>query len=62
MFRLATILYAIIATTLAGTFIIAALTTGYDTVMPILAAAGLGALVAIPVSFLVARSIMLNKR
>lgn len=62
MFRLATILYSIIATTLAGSFIIAALATGYDTVMPILLAAAVGAVVAIPVSYLVARSIMLNKR
>lgn len=62
MFQLATILYSMIATTLGGSFVIAALTMGYDTLIPILVAAGLGAVVAIPVSYLIARAIVLNKR
>ncbi len=62
MFRLATMLYSIIATTLAGSLVIAALTAGYDTLVPILIAAGLGAVAAIPVSYLVAQAITSNKR
>lgn len=55
MLRLASILYSIIATTLAGSLVIAALVTGYDTLYPILIAAAAGALVAVPVSVLVAK-------
>lgn len=62
MFRLARILYSIIASTLAGSFIIAALVTGYDTMVPILIAAALGAVLGIPVSYLVAKAILSNQR
>jgi hypothetical protein len=62
MFRLATMLYSLIATTLAGSLVIAALTAGYDTLLPILVSAGVGALVAIPASYLVAQAIVSNKR
>jgi hypothetical protein len=58
MFRLASILYSLIATTLAGTAVIAVLTAGYGTLVPILAAAAVGAVVALPVSWYVARAIM----
>lgn len=57
MLRLAAILYAVTATSLAGTFVIAALVTGYDTLAPILIGAGLGAVLALPVSYLVAKAI-----
>ena len=57
MFRLASILYSLIATTLAGTAVIAVLTAGYDTLVPIIAAAIAGALLALPVSYYVAREI-----
>ncbi|WP_439122642.1 CTP synthetase [Marivita sp.] len=57
MFRLASILYSLIATTLAGTAMVAVLTAGYDTLVPIVGAAALGAIVALPVSYLVAREI-----
>lgn len=57
MFRLATILYSIISTTLAGSAIIASLVMGYDTVTPILVAASLGFVAAIPVSYFVAKQI-----
>ena len=58
MFRLASILYSLIATTLAGTAVIAVLTAGYGTLGPILTAAIAGAVVALPVSWFVARAIM----
>jgi hypothetical protein len=61
MLRLASILYSIIGTTSAGILIIAALTAGYDTLVPILIAAGAGALLALPISYLVAQAIMRNK-
>jgi hypothetical protein len=55
MIRLAMILYSLIATTLAGSFVILALTVGGDTLVPILSAAAAGAIVALPVALLVAR-------
>ncbi|HBT00221.1 CTP synthetase [Salipiger marinus] len=57
MLRLAAILFSIIATTLAGTAVIAALSAGYDTLVPILIAAAAGLLAAFPVTWLVARAI-----
>ena len=60
MLRLASILYSIIATTLTGSLVIASLTMGYDTLAPILIAAGIGAVLAIPVSVVVARAIIDN--
>lgn len=57
MLRLASILYSLIATTLAGTAVIAVLTIGYDTIVPILIAAVIGAAAALPISYLVAREL-----
>lgn len=57
MIRLASILYSIVATTLAGIGVIAVLTAGYDTTVPIIVAAAIGAVIAVPVSYLVARKI-----
>jgi hypothetical protein len=57
MIRLAAILYSLIGTTLAGSGIIAVLTAGYDTLVPILAAAAIGAVIALPVSWIVAKKI-----
>lgn len=57
MIRLASILYSIVATTLAGIGVIAVLTAGYDTTVPIIVAAAIGAVIALPVSYLVARKI-----
>ena len=54
MIRLASILYSIIATTLSGKGVIAVLVMGYSTVPAILMAAAVGALVAVPISFMVA--------
>jgi hypothetical protein len=57
MLRLASILYAVVASTLAGIGIIAVLVMGFDTLTPILAAAAVGALAAVPVSWGVARQL-----
>jgi predicted PurR-regulated permease PerM len=57
MTRLMLILFSIISTTLMGTGIVAALTLGKDTLTPILIAAALGFVLAIPASWLVARQI-----
>ncbi|MEN9061967.1 MULTISPECIES: CTP synthetase [Ponticoccus] len=55
MLRLAGILYTLISTSLAGTAVIAVLVAGYDTLLPILIAAALGFVAALPVAWLVAR-------
>ena len=57
MLRLATMLYTVIGSTLAGTAVIAVLVAGYTTLTPILIAAGVGALVAIPATWFIARMI-----
>ncbi|GAB1362201.1 hypothetical protein MASR1M32_14370 [Rhodobacter sp.] len=57
MLRLTMILFSIVSTSLMGAFIVAALTTGHTTMVPILIAAGLGFVLAMPVSWLVARQI-----
>ncbi|SPF75214.1 hypothetical protein ALP8811_00199 [Aliiroseovarius pelagivivens] len=57
MLRLALVLYAIIGTSLAGIFMIAALTMGMDTAQPIIWAAGAGFAVGLPVSWLIAKQI-----
>ncbi len=62
MFRLASILYSIVGTSLAGTFIIACLVLGYDTMIPILIAAVAGTVLAIPVTYFIARAILTNVR
>jgi hypothetical protein len=58
MVRLALILYSLIATSLAGSFVVAVLAAGMDTLQPILIAAGTGAVLAVPVSVAVARAIV----
>lgn len=55
--RLTMILYSIIGTSLAGSAVIAVLTMGYVALWPILGAAAVGAVVALPISWLVAREI-----
>lgn len=55
--RLTMILYSMIATAMAGTGVIAVLTAGYDTLWPILIAAAVGAALAVPVAWAVARQI-----
>lgn len=58
MLRLASALYSIIATALAGSGVIAVLTMGFVDWMPILFAAAAGAIVALPVSWLIAKKIL----
>ena len=57
MLRLASILYAIVGTTMAGILVVVALASGYDTLNYILIAAGLGAVLAFPASFFIAKAI-----
>jgi predicted PurR-regulated permease PerM len=57
MTRLMMIIFSMASTTLMGTFIVAALVMGMDTLQPILIAAALGFVAAIPVSWIVARQI-----
>ncbi len=56
MLRLASVLYSLISTTLAGTFVVAALVMGQDTLQPIVIAAALGFAAALPVTWLVAKT------
>lgn len=58
MVRLASVLYSIVATSMAGAGVIAVLSAGYGTLGPILIAAALGAVLALPVSLMVARAIL----
>lgn len=57
MTRLMLTLFSMIATTLMGVFIVAALTLGHVATQPILIAAAAGFVLAIPVSWLVAKQI-----
>lgn len=54
MLKLAAIVYILVASVLAGSFVIAALTSGRMDALSISAAALAGAVVALPVSWLVA--------
>lgn len=55
--RLMMVLYSIIGTALAGSAVVLVLTLGYVTLWPIVVAAAAGAVLALPVSWLVAREI-----
>lgn len=57
MTRLSLVLFSIVSTTLMGVFIVVALVLGLDTLQPIVAAAALGFLAAIPASWVLARMI-----
>ncbi len=57
MLRLGLILYLFIGTTFAGSAMIAALVSGYDTTVPIVVSALAGFVAAIPVSWFVARGL-----
>ena len=61
MLRLASILYFIIGPSVAGACVIAALVTGYDTLQPILLAAGVGAIIAVPLSYVIASALLSPK-
>lgn len=57
MFRLASVLFSIVAPTLAGIGVVAALASGNDTLQPILIGAAAGAVLALPVTWVVAKKI-----
>ena len=57
MMRLFGIIYAMGGTTFAGSAVVAALATGNDTVRPIVIAAVLGALIAVPICWIIAKKI-----
>lgn len=57
MTRLMVILFLVISTTLMGMLIVVALTSGYDTLNPILIAASIGFVLAIPFSWWVAQQL-----
>lgn len=62
MLRLAVLVYIFVGTTMAGSFVVAALAMGRDTLWPILIAAGLGFGLAIPAALAIARAILSNRR
>jgi hypothetical protein len=55
--RLMMILYSIVGTAMAGSAMILVLTLGYSTLWPIISAAAVGAVLALPVSWMVARQL-----
>lgn len=57
MFSLMMTLFSMIATTTMGIAVVIALTMGLDTLQPVVIAALVGFLVALPVTWLVARSL-----
>ncbi|MCR8550668.1 CTP synthetase [Salipiger sp. P9] len=57
MLRLAGILYSLIGTTFAGSFMIAALVMGHDTLIPVVASALAGFVVGLPVTWYVTKAI-----
>jgi drug/metabolite transporter (DMT)-like permease len=61
MLRLTSVLFSIVAPTLGGIGVIVALTTGNDTLQPILIGAALGAALAVPVSWVIAKKLSAPK-
>lgn len=57
MFRLAALLFSLISPTLMGVGIVAVLVAGYGTLLPILIAAAVGFVLALPVTWQVARAL-----
>ncbi len=57
MFRLALVLFSMIATSTAGIAVVAVLTMGYASVASIGIAAAIGALIGVPVTYFVAQKI-----
>lgn len=60
MLRLASILYSLIGTSLAGTLVIAALTLGFGTLQPIVVAAAIGFVLALPATWIITKMIIDN--
>jgi hypothetical protein len=57
MLRLAAVLFTLISVTLMGVGVVAVLVAGYGTLVPIVVAAAIGFVLAMPVSWQVARAI-----
>ncbi len=57
MLRLVALIYIMGGATLAGVLVVVALTAGYDTAQPIIYAAIAGFVIALPVTWAVARKI-----
>ena len=57
MFRLALPIFLMAATSLMGVAVVAVLTAGYDTTRPIVAAAAVGFVAALPVTWAVVRAL-----
>ncbi|KPN63673.1 hypothetical protein XMM379_002133 [Aliiroseovarius sp. xm-m-379] len=57
MLRLTAVIYTLLGATLAGIFIVVALTMGFDTGKPIVYSAILGFILAVPVSWIVAKQL-----
>lgn len=57
MTRLASLMFTIVATTLAGIAVVIALVIGQDTLVPIVIAAATGFALGIPASWVIARQI-----
>ena len=58
MLRLASVLFSMVATALAGTGVVVALVAGYVTLVPILIGAGVGVVLAFPATFYVTKAIL----
>ncbi len=56
MFSLVSVVFTFISATIMGIFIVAALVSGFNTLTPILIAIVAGFLVALPVSYFVAKA------
>ena len=57
MLRLASLIYTVASATVMGIFIIIALASGFDTLEYVVIAAVAGAIVAMPVSYFIAKAI-----
>jgi len=57
MFKIASLIYTVASATVMGIFIIIALVSGYDTMEYVVIAVVAGAIVALPVSYFVAKAI-----
>lgn len=58
MFRLALLLFSVIGTALAGSGIVVVLAMGLDTLQPVVVSALIGLLLAVPITWIVARRIV----
>ena len=61
MLRLGLIMHLFIGSTLGGIAVVVALVIGQDTLYPILIAAAIGFILAIPATYLVTKKVMLIK-